>query len=399
MFLCGLVAWSFGGGVEGEEIGVVMCMIAIAAGLLSVACLRRGGRGARVCGRVEGERVCGEGRGELTGGERLKNVGGKNKSINMCRGAGAGAASFLQGAGRGGGTVAAVEDRGGHGGGEEEDGRGARGRVGIVDAGRRGKETSRKETSTRAPLTVTVPAERRSLGECDGNESNRRWLSEGEEEVESLGEEGRRGLLSPASVPVPLGAGVVRIGPMQVQTNSILGLGSHGTVVYRGRLHGRCVAIKRVLLEFVRVAEKEMDLLIRSDRHCAIVRYFDRARDGAFVYLALELCACNLFDLVEYMGGKGTRENKAVAGSLSLELRLPESMRELVDGIAFLHSLGIVHRDIKPLNILVTHDSHLKISDMGLSKRLDAEQSSFETLAGTWGWRAPEQVRGERSVC
>jgi tRNA A-37 threonylcarbamoyl transferase component Bud32 len=394
MFLCGLVAWSFGGGMEGEGRGGVICiavMIAIAAGLLSVACLWKGGRGARVCGRVEGERVCGEGRGELTGSVRLKNVGGKNKSIHMRRGAGA--VNFLQGGGRGGGKVATVEDRGGHREGED-DGEGARGRVGV-DEGRRGKESS---STTKAPLTVTVPAERRSMGDCDGNESNRRWLSEGEEEVESLEEEGRGGLLSPASVPVPLGAGVVRIGPMQVQTNSILGLGSHGTVVYRGRLHGRCVAIKRVLLEFVRVAEKEMDLLIRSDRHCAIVRYFDRARDGAFVYLALELCACNLFDLVEYMGGKGTRENKAAAGSLELELRLPESMRELVDGIAFLHSLGIVHRDIKPLNILVTHDSHLKISDMGLSKRLDAEQSSFETLAGTWGWRAPEQVRGERST-
>jgi hypothetical protein len=52
--------------VEGEERGVVISpavMIAIVAGLLSVACLRRGGRGARVCGRVEGERVCGKGRG------------------------------------------------------------------------------------------------------------------------------------------------------------------------------------------------------------------------------------------------------------------------------------------------------------------------------------------------
>ena len=38
----------------------------------------------------------------------------------------------------------------------------------------------------------------------------------------------------------------------------------------------------------------------------------------------------------------------------------------------------------------------LKISDMGLSKRLEGEQSSFETLAGTWGWRAPEQILGDR---
>jgi len=56
-----------------------------------------------------------------------------------------------------------------------------------------------------------------------------------------------------------------------------------------------------------------------------------------------------------------------------------------------------VHRDIKPANILLTVKMHGKISDMGLSKKLDADQSSFETMAaGTVGWRAPELLLGER---
>jgi len=66
-------------------------------------------------------------------------------------------------------------------------------------------------------------------------------------------------------------------------------------------------------------------------------------------------------------------------------------------GVAFLHALGIVHRDIKPANILLTAQGRGKISDMGLCKRLAADQSSFDTAsAGTAGWRAPELLLGER---
>jgi len=167
-----------------------------------------------------------------------------------------------------------------------------------------------------------------------------------------------------------------------------------------------------------------MDLLLSSDSHPAIVRYFDRARDGAFVYLALELCACTLNDLVgslaaaaardaaagiwtggmrpaergaEEDGARG-KEPSVAHGFRMQEGKMREALGDLVSGVAFLHKLGIVHRDLKPLNILVTDGGHLKISDMGLSKRLEGEQSSFETLGGTFGWRSPEQILGQRST-
>ncbi len=52
--------------------------------------------------------------------------------------------------------------------------------------------------------------------------------------------------------------------------------------------------------------------------------------------------------------------------------KMRQALGDLVSGVSFLHALGIVHRDLKPLNILVTQAGQLKISDMGLSKRLEA---------------------------
>ena len=60
-------------------------------------------------------------------------------------------------------------------------------------------------------------------------------------------------------------------------------------------------------------------------------------------------------------------------------------MDEAGQGLVALHQRGIVHRDIKPQNILLTDSRRAKVSDMGLCKRLAIDQSSFES------WR--HQVR------
>lgn len=175
-------------------------------------------------------------------------------------------------------------------------------------------------------------------------------------------------------------------------TDEILGFGSHGTIVFKGYFENRPVAVKRMLIDFYDVASHEISLLQESDDHSNVIRYFCSQEYNKFLYIALELCNASLEDVIE---------KKIDLGSIELEHK--DILYQIANGVFHLHSLKIVHRDIKPQNILAvvknTKDSkndyvRFLISDFGLCKRLEADQSSFRgttaNAAGTSGWRAPE---------
>lgn len=114
--------------------------------------------------------------------------------------------------------------------------------------------------------------------------------------------------------------------------------------------------------------------------HPNVITYFDHEEDKDFVYLALEKCEGNLENLVELMkAAKETdiEEWKVLPlASIYIEnpsdLKLPSSvisiMQQTLKGLKFLHDNNIVHRDIKPHNILLNKLKCVKLSDMGLSK-------------------------------
>jgi serine/threonine-protein kinase/endoribonuclease IRE1 len=188
--------------------------------------------------------------------------------------------------------------------------------------------------------------------------------------------------------------GVIRIGRLQVFTDVILGFGSHGTVVYRGSFDGRDVAVKRMLMEFYDIASHEVGLLQESDDHHNVIRYFCREQATGFLYIGLELCPASLQDVIE--------RPAEYPGLVQNGLDMPDVLRQITQGVRYLHSLKIVHRDLKPQNILVatprgrsiSKSLRLLISDFGLCKKLEDNQSSFRATtahaAGTSGWRAPE---------
>ncbi|KAI8930338.1 kinase-like domain-containing protein [Entophlyctis helioformis] len=177
-------------------------------------------------------------------------------------------------------------------------------------------------------------------------------------------------------------------------TDTILGYGSHGTVVYKGLFENREVAIKRLLVDFYEVADHEVRLLQESDHHPNVVRYYYKEQCEGFMYIALELCPASLFDLVEKSAVREVQDLRRL-------LKPKHILQEIMMGIQHLHSMKIVHRDIKPQNILIGGPKSRKdmtprilISDFGLGKRLADDQSSFHNTVGfaggTAGWRAPE---------
>ena len=230
-----------------------------------------------------------------------------------------------------------------------------------------------------------------------------------------------------------LPSGALRVGRLHVGPG-VLGYGSCGTVVFEGSLDGRQVAVKRLLLHFHELAKKELDALIRSDEHPSVLRCFAMEEDQHFVYVALERCVCTLADLLEASSGstapgdtlatpppgdEGDTSPVSAAAHSGVLLRkeLPVMtlfeadgsptpthwalMRDISSGLAALHHKGIIHRDVKPHNVLITKAGRAKLSDMGLSRALQpGEASSMHgTLssgvvagAGTLGWRAPERL-------
>ncbi|MEP7119372.1 MAG: serine/threonine-protein kinase [Byssovorax sp.] len=166
-----------------------------------------------------------------------------------------------------------------------------------------------------------------------------------------------------------------------------LGRGSMG-VVYKARQRslGRVVALKVLppALAADRVAQKrfknEMLALARCD-HPNVVRILATGSDGDSDYYAME-----------YVDGS----DLARAASLPVD-RLAELFAGAADGLAHLHENGILHRDIKPGNLMVTADGRrVVIMDLGLAKLADASQaltSADVKILGTLRYMAPEQLQ------
>jgi serine/threonine protein kinase/ankyrin repeat protein len=193
------------------------------------------------------------------------------------------------------------------------------------------------------------------------------------------------------------------VGSLTVNTASLLGKGSCGTNVYKGvHADGRDVAVKVMLKEVVpeHRARREMKLLQdlaestgRGRDH--VIQYRCIEQTDNKVLLGMELCECSLHDVVSVWQQQ-----------IPLEQQL-RVVRELSEAVAFLHEHQIVHRDVRPKNILFKQggfEGTVKLTDFGLSKEVDTRDLdvSFSTTTigagteiGSFGYYAPEVYRRE----
>ncbi len=182
----------------------------------------------------------------------------------------------------------------------------------------------------------------------------------------------------------PQHIGPYRLGPL-------LGSGGMGSVyrAYDERLE-RWVALKRVHTVgqgFTKARERlrREAKAIAKLNHPAIVQIYDLVEHDGEDWLVMELVEGHTL-------AHALLDRKLGLGHL-LELA-----REIALGLAAAHQRGIIHRDLKAENVLVSQEGHAKILDFGLAKHLDAELSALTAegvSVGTMRAMAPEQLNGE----
>ncbi|HWG03355.1 MAG TPA: Stk1 family PASTA domain-containing Ser/Thr kinase [Trebonia sp.] len=117
--------------------------------------------------------------------------------------------------------------------------------------------------------------------------------------------------------------------------------------------------------------------------HPNIVAVFDQGSDGHYPYLAME-----------YVPGRTLRSLLRERGWFPADQAL-EVMDPILAGLAAAHRAGMVHRDVKPENVLLTADGRVKVVDFGLARAQAASgQTRVGQLIGTVAYIAPEQVTG-----
>jgi eukaryotic-like serine/threonine-protein kinase len=174
--------------------------------------------------------------------------------------------------------------------------------------------------------------------------------------------------------------------------DGVLGKGAMG-VVYKGFDPGieRVVAIKTIRKDLFGDSE-QADLIGRFKNeaqaagrlaHPAIVTVYDYGEDADSAYIAMEYV-------------EGTALDTLLAPDRPTELaRVLAWMGDLLQGLEFAHSRGVVHRDVKPANLLITHGARVKIGDFGIARIESSTLTQAGSMIGTPSYMSPEQFRGE----
>lgn len=230
---------------------------------------------------------------------------------------------------------------------------------------------------------------------CDGGDNSRRGgirilrsiMMRPAIDMFSARETGARPLVAAASRRAPPG----RLGRYEVQHE--LGRGAMG-VVYRARdpVINREVALKTIPLaaEFEgRELEEARSKFFREAEtagrlsHPNIVTIFDAGEHDGTAYIAMELLRGQ--HLVEY-----TASERLLPTAIAIEI-----VARLADALHYAHRQGVVHRDVKPANVMFDPPSgELKITDFGIARLTDTGRTRTGIVLGTPSFMSPEQLQG-----
>jgi serine/threonine-protein kinase len=134
-----------------------------------------------------------------------------------------------------------------------------------------------------------------------------------------------------------------------------------------------------------KIYEKEINTMKRVD-HPHVVKIWKEGQTNEGLYLIMKY----------YPGGDLERKSRAVAKMKRSEIIqwLDQSIRGLIEGILAVHKAGVIHRDIKPHNILIDEAGRLVLADFGVAYH-QSDEVEEGTFTGTPLFSAPEQLRGK----
>jgi serine/threonine protein kinase len=170
-----------------------------------------------------------------------------------------------------------------------------------------------------------------------------------------------------------------------------LGHGAMG-MVYRARdpMINRLVALKTIttgvaddpalLQRFYREAQSAGGL-----QHPNIVTIYDMGEEGKIPFIAMEL-----------VEGENLEQLIARRAALPMSLKLVYAV-QACRAFDYAHKRGIVHRDIKPGNVMVSKEGTVKVVDFGIARVLEAPKTQTGMLIGTFAYMSPEQYHGEHA--
>ncbi|XP_060524099.1 cyclin-dependent kinase 2-like isoform X2 [Cylas formicarius] len=127
--------------------------------------------------------------------------------------------------------------------------------------------------------------------------------------------------------------------------------------------------------------------LLKGVRHSSIVELLDVMYTTDKLYLVFEYLE---LDLKRYMDSTKAPFEQELIRSY---------MKQLLDAMAYLHCHRILHRDLKPQNLLVDKEGHIKLADFGLSRAFSLPTRTYTHEVITVWYRAPELLLGEKMYC
>lgn len=141
----------------------------------------------------------------------------------------------------------------------------------------------------------------------------------------------------------------------------------------------KCINKKNLKKDELQLLTREINIMQKL-RHKSIIQLMDIFETSTELFLVLELVSGGeLFDQIVERGSYSEKDAS-------------DLIRQVLEGIDYMHRHGVVHRDLKPENLLCASANVIKIADFGLSK--DVESGNLQTSCGTPSYVAPEVLLG-----